>query len=109
MGKTISALILAAGLALGGCVGAYGGRTITRGEVTLVYDPGVRVYAVESHPDLYYSSGFYFRYSSGVWMRSREYDGPWERCSERRVPPGLRRKHHHHDHGRHRGRDHDRD
>jgi hypothetical protein len=109
MGKTLSAWILASGLALGGCAGAYGGRTVTRGELTLVYDPGVHVYVVESHPDLYYSGGFYFRFSSGTWLRSRAYDGPWEHCSERRVPPGLRRNHGHHDRGRHRGRDRDED
>jgi len=104
MRRTLANLLVLLGLMLAGCAGAYHGRTITRGELSLVYDPGVRVYVVESRPDVYYSSGFYFTFTSGTWMRSRAVRGPWEPCSEGHIPPGLR-KHRGHDRGRHRGHD----
>ena len=89
---TLWPLIVALGMAAGACAGGYSGRRITRAEVTMVYDPGYRVYVVESYPDVYYSGGFYFRLSSGTWVRSRRVDGPWESFRSRHLPPGLRKK-----------------
>ncbi len=88
--RTLSSILIVSALMLAGCVATYSGRTMTRGELTLIYDPGLQVYAVQSYPDVYYSSGLYFRYSSGYWVESRSVSGPWEPCSDRQVPRGLR-------------------
>jgi hypothetical protein len=105
--RTLSLILVASTLMIGGCVGTYGGRTVTRGELMLIYDPGIHVYVVQSYPDTYYSSQSYYRYSSGIWVRSRTVNGPWERCSHGELPSGLRDRWGHHEdrrHGHHRGR-----
>lgn len=97
MKKTLSLLIVAMGLMLGGCAGTYAARTTGGGELTLFFNPGLQVYTVQSYPDVYYSRGVYYRPSGRYWVRSHAVRGPWERCSYRQVPPGLRDRYGHHE------------
>ena len=92
MRTTLLALIAAVALGAMGCAGSTGGRTLVRSGVPMVYDPVVRAYVVESHPNVYYAGGHYFRVSNQGWERSRGIDGPWAPCSKHRLPPGLRKK-----------------
>jgi hypothetical protein len=55
----------------------------------LVYvSPGVYVIADYDYP-VFYSNNVYWRYDSGVWYRSRRYDGGWTVSYD--VPVAVRR------------------
>ena len=70
-----TSLILGGLLALGVTTGCYAtgraGVSATYSTPELVYvSPGVQVVADYDYP-VFYSQGFYWRYNSGIWMRSR--------------------------------------
>ena len=88
-----TSLILAGLLALGvttGCYASGGGRvTATYSTPDMVYvSPGVHVVANYDHP-VFYSQGYYWRYNSGIWLRSRAYNRGFVRV--RTVPVVVRR------------------
>lgn len=60
----------------------------------LVYDAGAGCYAVAGYRDSFYNDGFYFRFGSDGWMVSATFgdDARWERCTDNRVPGGLKSK-----------------
>ena len=87
-----TSLILGGLLALGMTTGCYaragGGVTATYATPDLVYvSPGVQVVADYDYP-VFYSHGYYWRYTSGVWLRS----GHWNRgfIRVRTVPVAVR-------------------
>ncbi len=88
-----TSLILGGLLALGvttGCYASAGGGRVTAAAYTpdLVYvSPGVQVVADYDYP-VFYSQGFYWRYNSGIWMRSRLYNRGFVRV--RTVPVVVR-------------------
>ena len=63
-------------------------------DVELVYDTGVRCYAVVGYRDHYYNDGFYFRIGSDGWQISASIGGDarWEYAPDRQVPSGLKTK-----------------
>ena len=70
-----TSLILGGLLALSVTTGCYarGGARVSAAYTTtdLVYvGPGVQVVADYDYP-VFYSSGFYWRYNNGIWLRSR--------------------------------------
>ena len=86
------ALLLALILAASTVSCAYRARTLTTAELTMAYDPGLRVYIVESAPGVYFHSGVYYRQSGSHWERSPKAQGPWRPCKKHHLPPGLRKK-----------------
>lgn len=87
-----TSLILGGLLALGVTTGCYaragGGVTATYSTPDLVYvSPGVQVVANYDYP-VFYSSGYYWRYNSGVWLRSPYWNRGFVRV--RTVPVRVR-------------------
>jgi hypothetical protein len=69
------------------------------GEVELVFDSGLGVYAVVGFPNYYYWDGSYLRIESGQWLTAAYLDAPWAPCPADRIPGGLRAKSGNGDHG----------
>lgn len=103
-----TSLILGGLLALGVTTGCYarGGARVTASYATpdLVYvGPGVHVVADYDYP-VFYSHGYYWRYDSGIWLRSRVYNRGFVRV--RTVPVVVRQIRHPHRYVRVRARGH---
>ena len=62
------------------------------GEMELVFDKSLGLYAVIELPHHYYHDGVYVRIDGGVWYASTELNAGWKLHSEERLPPGLRSK-----------------
>ncbi len=60
--------------------------------LVLVYEPGLRVFAVAGRPEVYVFEGRFLRYLNGVWLASRQQDGPWELSQTKGLPQLLLRK-----------------
>ena len=60
----------------------------------LRFDSNLDVYIVVGHTDVYFHDGWFIRIRSGIWQVSAILDGPWKPKAAKRVPPGLRSKHH---------------
>lgn len=91
-----TSLILGGLLALATATGCYarGSTRVSAGYASpeLVYvSPGVQVVADYDVP-VFYSQGFYWRYNSGVWLRSRLYNRGFVRV--RTVPVVVRQIRH---------------
>ncbi len=71
---------------------AHGYRHKHRDGVEMVYDSGIGVYVVVGHSELYYYRDRYYRLNSGSWEVSAHVDGKWAPASDKKVPPGLRKK-----------------
>jgi len=103
----LSALVLGAAGALSGCIVAGGGyhddgyygrgdyppvhpnngyRYAYPGGVTLIFDSGLGMYGVYGYPDYYFHQGYFYRWQSGYWNRSRYWDRSWSRCDSRHWP-----------------------
>jgi hypothetical protein len=88
-----TSLILGGLLALGLTTGCYararGGVVATYSTPDLVYvSPGVHVVADYDYP-VFYSQGYYWRYNSGIWLRSPYWNRGFVRV--RTVPVTVRR------------------
>ena len=90
----ILTLLLALGLgaagatSLSGCV-VHGRAGVTVSGPRLAYvGPGLYVVSDYGEP-VFYSDGWYWWYSSGIWYQSSVYDGGWFRAST--VPIAIRR------------------
>lgn len=90
--RMMLALAVALGIHVAACAGGYHTRTVATADLAFVYDPGLRVYVVETMPGIYYYSGVYYRVSSGSWQRSSTPNGNWKPCPKHKLPPGLRKK-----------------
>jgi hypothetical protein len=103
----LSALVLGASGALSGCIvngGGYhddgyydrddyppvrpynGYRYAYPGGVTLIFDSGLGMYGVYGYPDYYFHDGYFYRWQSGYWNRSRYWNRNWSRCDSRHWP-----------------------
>ena len=87
-----TSLILGGLLALATATGCYarGSTRVSASYATpdLVYvSPGVQVVADHDYP-VFYSQGYYWRYDSGIWLRSRIYNRGFVRV--RSVPVVVR-------------------
>jgi hypothetical protein len=56
------------------------------GGPSLYWDSGLGLYTVVGHPDYYWNDGYFYRWSSGYWARSRNWDRGWARCQPRYLP-----------------------
>jgi hypothetical protein len=63
------------------------------GDVDLVFDSELGVYAVIGIPDRYYWNGHYLRIDDGQWSVSIDLGSEWKPRSEDSLPTGLRKKH----------------
>jgi hypothetical protein len=76
-----------------GYVGYSGTATVTTVAPDLVYvSPGVQVIADYDEP-IFYSDGFYWRESGGIWYRSSVHTGGWVTYSAPRHIVGIRDRH----------------
>jgi hypothetical protein len=110
----LGALVLGATAALTGCVvpgGGYAGdggyhddyrdyppaspqhgyRYAYPGGLSLIYDSGLGMYGVYGYPDYYYTGGYFYRWNSGHWNRSRHWNRNWQRCDSRHYPRPIYR------------------
>jgi hypothetical protein len=124
----LSALVVGSAGALSGCVvngGGYaddgyyddsrdyppvhphdGYRYAYPGGLTLIFDSGLGLYGVFGYPDYYYTGGYFYRWDSGYWNRSRYWNRNWERCESRYWPRPIYQVHnHYYRHGRRPQRD----
>lgn len=62
-------------------------------EHELVFDAGLGVYVVVGLPEVYFLDGVYLRYGDGHWHHSKHADRDWEPHDDRKLPPGLAKKH----------------
>jgi hypothetical protein len=72
---------------------AHGHRHKHKSGLELVFDSKLGAYVVIKYSKIYYSDGYYLRYSKGVWRISSNHDGPWKKAKKRDVPSGLKKKH----------------
>lgn len=83
----IATTLFAAALGVG-CVGTarvHGHAHVTATPTLVAIGPGVWVVEGHSEP-VFYSDGYYWMYSDGVWLRSDSYAGSWVRVRTRVVP-----------------------
>lgn len=64
------------------------------GNVILVYQSNLGVYAVDGHKNYYFHEGDYYRLRKGEWQMSVYFEGPWRRASEFELPSGLNNARH---------------
>ena len=62
------------------------------GEVELVFDAGLGVYAVVGLPGVYFYADHFFRQVDAGWQISVQHDAGWVVAAEADVPPGLHGK-----------------
>jgi hypothetical protein len=104
----LSALVLGTASSLAGCVVTNGGyddgyyddgyrgrppmypadgyRYLYPGGVSLIFNAGLGMYSVYGYPDYYFHDGYFYRYHSGYWNRSRYWNRGWGRCDPRHWP-----------------------
>jgi hypothetical protein len=87
--RTARAFAVAATL-VGGCAGSvqYSGEVQVSSPQLVEVQPGVQVMADADQP-LFFSSGYYWLYSGGIWMRSDTYRGGFARVDINVVPMGI--------------------
>lgn len=66
------------------------GRLVTDQGVELRFDSELGVYVVVGEKNRYYLNGVYYLLTVEGWSVAIEYDGPWQRVSTEKLPPGLR-------------------
>ena len=64
------------------------------GNVILVYQSHLGVYAVDGYKKYYFHEGDFYRSRKGEWQVSIYLDGPWRKASELELPKGLNHTHH---------------
>jgi hypothetical protein len=68
---------------------AHGYRHKHPDGVVLVYSSAMGVYVASGYAEVYYHKDWYYRMHKGKWQESRHVEGPWRKCSVKKVPPGL--------------------
>jgi hypothetical protein len=100
---SLAGALVALSLAGSGCLVSGSVRTSAYVEAEppdmVLIQPGVYVLADYDRP-VFYSSGYYWLYSDGYWLRSYSYGSGWVRV--RSVPYGVRRIHRPHAYVRYR-------
>ncbi len=71
---------------------AHGYRHKHGDGVEMVYNSEIGVYVVVGHSEHYYYRDRYYRLNSGSWEVSLHIDGKWAPVSDKKIPPGLRKK-----------------
>lgn len=71
---------------------AHGYRYKHRNGVEMVYDSNIGVYVVVGRTEHYYCRDKYYRLNGGSWEVSLDINGKWAPVSDKKLPPGLRKK-----------------
>ena len=79
---------------------AHGYRHKHPDGVVLVYSTEIAVYVVSGYAEVYYQKDWYYRLHKGKWQNSRHVEGPWRKCNDKKVPPGLQSQVADRDHGK---------
>ena len=64
------------------------------GDVVLVFDSALEVYAVTGHTNYYFHKKHYYRNTSKGWEMTTKFDGKWKSVSTKKLPKGLRSSKH---------------
>lgn len=64
------------------------------GNLVLVYQSDLSIYVVDGHEGYFFFEGEFFRSHKGKWQSSRQFNGPWKKISESKLPKGLRNAQH---------------
>ena len=65
-----------------------------QGNVVLVYQSNLGIYAVDGHKGYYFHEGDFYRSHKGKWQMSANFGGPWKKISESKLPKGLNNNQH---------------
>lgn len=71
---------------------AHGYRHKHRDGVEMIYNSDIGVYVVVGHAEHYYCRDKYYRLNNGSWEVSLDINGKWAPASNKKLPPGLRKK-----------------
>lgn len=64
-----------------------------KAEIKLIYQPALRVYVVDGHPNAYYYNGIFYRIEDGRWESSRNWKAAkWKKAKRGSLPPGLAKR-----------------
>jgi len=64
------------------------------GNVILVYQSSLGIYAVDGHKDYYFHEGDFYRSHKGKWQMSVHFEGPWKKVSKSKLPKELNNTQH---------------
>jgi hypothetical protein len=60
------------------------------GDVVLVFDSALEVYAVHGHAHHYFHGKHYYRSTNSGWEMTTHFGKRWKPCSTKKLPKGLR-------------------
>jgi hypothetical protein len=60
-----------------------------RGYPDLYFDSWLGLYSIHGYPHHYFHDGYFYRWHSGHWSRSRNWGRGWEDCEARHLPHPL--------------------
>ena len=72
---------------------AHGYRYKHQNGVELVYESKIGVYVVVGYTEHYFYKDRYYRWNGASWEVSSKIKKGWAPVSEKKLPPGLRKKH----------------
>jgi hypothetical protein len=55
----------------------------------LFFDSWLGLYSIHGYPDHYFHGGYFYRWHSGHWSRSRHWGRGWEHCDARHLPRAV--------------------
>jgi hypothetical protein len=60
------------------------------GNIVLVYQSSLGIYAVDGHQGYYFLEGHFYRRNGSKWQVSAQFEGPWKKVSKAKLPKELK-------------------